>query len=70
MTPQAIAVIEALTEDLPGIVDNLTDAVADWQDTDLTPAERREQQAEAEATIESAIHDLLRTAEGMRGCMK
>jgi|HubBroStandDraft_3_1064219.scaffolds.fasta_scaffold94806_4 hypothetical protein len=69
MTPKAIAAIAALIEDLPGIVDNLTDAVADWQDEDLTPAERREQRDEAEDMIRASVGDLAVTVDAMRAAV-
>jgi hypothetical protein len=70
VSPKAIAAIEALSEDLPGFIDNLSDALADWQDEDLSPAEKREQREQAEETIEAAIHDLLATANAMAGWLK
>jgi hypothetical protein len=66
MTPKQIAAIQALAEDLPGSIDDLTDALADWQDESLPPSARRE----AEQTILASLADLSVTSDALRAAAK
>jgi hypothetical protein len=58
--------IASLTEDLPGIIDDLTDAVADWLEPEGDAAEKREMRDQAEDTITEAVRSLINLVQDFR----
>jgi hypothetical protein len=58
--------VGTLAEDLPGITDDLTDAVADWLEPEGNAAEKAEMRDDAEDRITECIRALINLVQDFR----